>query len=419
MKKTNKRKVLLFLTIFLFLTICIFGLNNKMFATDNSGTSVESEEVKVATVNSIFDIKGINGEYRTSSENDNIYLPFFRNAVGRIEVDKEVGKLGMFSSSSTIDVNAPLKNIQFLFSSDTIRINADVEYCIAWSANDVVINSNISKNVIIFAGGTVTIGENAKINDDVIIVAKSVNIKGEINGSAIVSASSLNVSGNIKNDLRCEISTIELASNDNVKGNLYVNTYNKDLNIKDKYQNAIVNIKEKNKVSKSFGNILLKAVISSLAFTLIYLIVKKVSKGKVHEKMLSKAKNNTLFVVLSGAISLLAFPALFIFLLLISIMGLYMITVPVLVTYVAFLIVFVILSIYVVGSTIFEYTNKKYIKAEKLSIELIGIFFTFLSLNLICKIPTIGTYIYMAIVMIAIGIMIAYFLKKDKDIKEK
>ena len=135
--------------------------------------------------------------------------------------------------------------------------------------------------------------------------------------------------------------------------------------------------------------------------------------------MLSKAKNNTLFVVLSGAISLLAFPALFIFLLLISIMGLYMITVPVLVTYVAFLIVFVILSIYVVGSTIFEYTNKKYIKAEKLSIELIGIFFTFLSLNLICKIPTIGTYIYMAIVMIAIGIMIAYFLKKDKDIKEK
>lgn len=414
----KKKSMFLILTAVLFFSFCIFGLDNKAFAADNSAdTPATSEEVQIATVNSIFDIKGINGEYKTSSEKEDIYLPFFRNALGRIEVDKEIGKLGMISSSSTIDVNAPLKNIQFLFSSDTIRINSDVEYCIAWAANDVVINSSVKRNTIIFAGGTVTIDENAKLEDDVIIVAKSVNIKGSINESAIISASSLAVSGSVNKDLRCEIATIDLTGNDNVKGNLYINTYNKDLNVKEKYPNSIVNIKETKDRTKSFGNILLKAVISSLAFTLLYLIIKKVSKGKVHEKMLDKAKNNTLFVVLSGALSLLAFPALFVFLLLISFMGLYMITVPVLVIYTAFLIVFVMLSIYVVGSTTFEYTNKKYIKAEKLSIELVGIFFTFLSLNLLSKIPMVGTYIYMAIVMISVGIMIAYFFKKDKIAK--
>lgn len=249
-------------------------------------------------------------------------------------------------------------------------------------------------------------------------MAKDVNIKGKISKSAVISANSLNVSGSIEEDLRCEINTLDILGNDNVKGNLFVNTYNKELNIKDKYPNATVNVKEVKNVSKSFGNILLKAVISSLGFTLLYVIVKKITKGKAYEKMLDKAKNNTLFVVLSGAISILAFPALFVLLILLSVLGLHMITIPMAIVYMAFLIVFVMLSVYVIGCTIFEYTNKKYIKAEKLSLELVGVFFTFLSLNLICKIPKIGAYIYMAMVMIAVGIMIAYFLKGDNKTKE-
>lgn len=412
----KKRKYLLSILV-LFVFFSIFSVNNKIFAEEN--TNDNGEQTQIATVNSIFDIKGINGEYKTSSDASDIYLPFFRNAVGRIEVDKSIGKIGMLSSSSTIDVNEPLKNIQFLLSSDTIRINANMEYALIWAANDVVINSNIERNAVIFAGGTVTIEENVTIGDDVIIIANSVNIKGILKENAIISSSSVNVSGSIEKDLRCDISSIDISGNDNVKGKVYINTYNKNLDIKDKYKDAIVNIKEVKSAAKTFGNVLLKCVISSLAFTLLYLVVKKISKGKVYEKMFNKAKDNTLFVVLSGSIALLAFPAVFIFLILISILGLYMITVPILVIYLAFLIVFVMLSVYVIGSTIFEYINKKYIKAEKLSIELVGIFFTLLSLNLLCKIPKVGTYIYMAEIMIAVGIMIAYFLKKDKISKEQ
>lgn len=418
MKNNVKLKKISIFLIAIFSVVAIFSMNGKIFAANENSNEENTEQTRVATVNSIFDIKGTSGEYKTSSEDSNIYLPYLRNAAGRIVVDKSIDNIGILSSASTIDVNEPLKSLQFLISSDSVRINANLEYALVLSANDVVINSNIEKNALIFAGGTVTVDENATIGDDVIIVAKDVNIKGKISKSAVISANSLNVSGSIEEDLRCEINTLDISGNDNVKGNLFVNTYNKELNIKDKYPNATVNVKEVKNVSKSFGNILLKAVISSLGFTLLYIIVKKITKGKAYEKMLDKAKNNTLFVVLSGAISILAFPALFVLLILLSVLGLHMITIPVAVVYMAFLIVFVMLSVYVIGCTIFEYTNKKYIKAEKLSIELVGVFFTFLSLNLICKIPKIGTYIYMAMVMIAVGIMIAYFLKGDNKTKE-
>ena len=418
MKNNVKLKKISIFLIAIFSVVAIFSMNGKVFAANENSNEENTEQTRVATVNSIFDIKGTSGEYKTSSEDSNIYLPYLRNAAGRIVVDKSIDNIGVLSSASTIDVNEPLKSLQFLISSDSVRINANLEYALVLSANDVVINSNIEKNALIFAGGTVTVDENATIGDDVIIVAKDVNIKGKISKSAVISANSLNVSGSIEEDLRCEINTLDISGNDNVKGNLFVNTYNKELNIKDKYPNATVNVKEVKNVSKSFGNILLKAVISSLGFTLLYIIVKKITKGKAYEKMLDKAKNNTLFVVLSGSISILAFPALFVLLILLSVLGLHMITIPVAVVYMAFLIVFAMLSVYVIGCTIFEYTNKKYIKAEKLSIELVGVFFTFLSLNLICKIPKIGAYIYMAKVMIAVGIMIAYFLKGDNKTKE-
>ena len=418
MKNNVKLKKISIFLIAIFSVVAIFSMNGKIFAANENNNEENTEQTRVATLNSIFDIKGTSGDYKTSSEDSNIYLPYLRNAAGRIVVDKSIDNIGVLSSASTIDVNEPLKSLQFLISSDSVRINANLEYALVLSANDVVINSNIEKNALIFAGGTVTVDEKATIGDDVIIVAKDVNIKGKISKSAVISANSLNVSGSIEEDLRCEINTLDILGNDNVKGNLFVNTYNKELNIKDKYPNATVNVKEVKNVSKSFGNILLKAVISSLGFTLLYVIVKKITKGKAYEKMLDKAKNNTLFVVLSGAISILAFPALFVLLILLSVLGLYMITIPVAVVYMAFLIVFVMLSVYVIGCTIFEYTNKKYIKAEKLSLELVGVFFTFLSLNLICKIPKVGTYIYMAMVMIAVGIMIAYFLKSDNKTKE-
>ena len=301
-----------------------------------------------------------------------------------------------------------------MLSQDSIRYNQKVEYALALTSKDVVINQDIERNAIILAGGTVTIEENANINDDLIVLADSVNIKGKVNASCIITAGNIKISGEIKNDLRCETDNLEISGNENVKGKIYVKTYNKDLNIKDKYSDAIVKLQEKEDKAKSFGNVILKALITCLMYTIIYLIVKKITKGKAYEKMLDKAKNNTLFVVLSSTIFLLAFPVLSVFLLLFSFFGLYVITLPILIAYIAFLLIFVLLAKYIVGSTIFEYINKKYMKADKLFMELVGVYFTFLSLTLITKIPFIGAYIGMAFVMLSIGIVLTCILKKDK-----
>lgn len=413
MKINNKiRKSLIVLVAFLSISMLSFGGN--IFGAEQS----TNENNNVATFTSIFDVKGVNGEYKSSDEKNDITIPFFRSSSDKTTIDKSINKLGIISAAKTLEVNEPLKNIQALFASDTVRVNNTIEYGLIWSGNDVVINSNIERNAIIFAGGTITITENATIGDDVILIANGVNINGTIKESAIVSTSKLTVNGTIEKDLRCDVENIEISGNSNVKGNLYVGTYNKDVNIKDKYPNSILNVKEAKNASKTFGSILLRCVINCLLFTLIYLIVKKATKGKVYEKMINRAQNNILFIVLSSAILLLAFPVVIILLIVLSALGLYIVMIPLSIIYAAFLIVFWMLSIFIVGSTIFEYISKKYIKEEKLSIKLVGAFCTFLSLSLLTKIPTIGIYIYFAIVMISIGIVTACIFKKDKDSKK-
>lgn len=412
MIKIKKLNISLAITSVLLICFMILGCSSNVFAAqENTNTN----ETQTAIISSIFDVKGTNGEYKVSDEASDIYLPFFRNAVGRVVVDKSLDNIGIISSASTIDVNEPLKNIQFLFSSDSVRINNQMEYCLAWSGNDVVINSNVDRNMIIFAGGKITVSPEATIGDDVILVANSVDLKGTIKGSAVITAPQINLSGVVEEDLRCEVTSLDISSNDNIKGNIYINTYNKDINVKDKYPNAVVNVKEAVSATKTFGNVLLSSIITCLAFTLLYLIIKKVSKGKAYEKMLQKAKNNTLFVVLSGSIYILSFPAIFIFLIVISFFGIYMVTVPLLIIYTTFLIVFIMLATYILGSTIFEYMNKKYIKAKNLATELVGVFFTYLSLTLLTKIPTVGSYIAMAIMMLSVGLMFAYYFKKNKE----
>lgn len=410
MRRINLKAKIAFVAMILLCFVTLIG-GVHVFADETSDTKQEN---LVQNIDGIVDSEGKDGEYKLSSDKNEIYLPFFRAATGRIEIDKPINKLGFITTQQTIDVNSELKNIQFLLSQDSIRYNQKVEYALALTSKDVVINQDIERNAIILAGGTVTIEENANINDDLIVLADSVNIKGKVNASCIITAGNIKISGEIKNDLRCETDNLEISGNENVKGKIYVKTYNKDLNIKDKYSDAIVKLQEKEDKAKSFGNVILKALITCLMYTIIYLIVKKVTKGKAYEKMLDKAKNNTLFVVLSSTIFLLAFPVLSVFLLLFSFFGLYVITLPILIAYIAFLLIFVLLAKYIVGSTIFEYINKKYMKADKLFMELVGVYFTFLSLTLITKIPFIGTYLGMAFVMLSIGIVLTCILKKDK-----
>src|SRR5574344_2230273 len=321
MKKNKKIKSICWIIAIIMVSVQFFSLN-----TIYANTEENTENKSSVILNSIFDLKALSGEYKVSDEKSDIYLPFLRNTAEKIVIDKPIEKIGILSSGKTIEVNEQSKNLQFLFAKDTIRVNSNMEYTLIWSGNDVVINSDIARNSIIFAGGDITIGENANIGDDAIFVANSVNIKGKINGSALVTSPKINISGSIEKDLRCDTDDIDISSNDNIKGNILVNTYNKNINLKDKYSNAVINIKESNKDSNGFGKILIQILINCLMYTLLYFIIKKISKGKLYEYMLNKSKNNIIFIIISSAVCLLAFPLIFILLIILSIVGLYIVT---------------------------------------------------------------------------------------------
>ena len=176
MRRINLKAKIAFVAMILLCFVTLIG-GVHVFADETSDTKQEN---LVQNIDGIVDSEGKDGEYKLSSDKNEIYLPFFRAATGRIEIDKPVNKLGFCTTQQTIDVNSELKNIQFLLSQDSIRYNQKVEYALALTSKDVVINKDIERNAIILAGGTVTIEENANVNDDLIVLADTVNIKGKV-----------------------------------------------------------------------------------------------------------------------------------------------------------------------------------------------------------------------------------------------
>ena len=76
MKNNVKLKKISIFLIAIFSVVAIFSMNGKIFAANENNNEENTEQTRVATVNSIFDIKGTNGDYKTSSEDSNIYLPY-------------------------------------------------------------------------------------------------------------------------------------------------------------------------------------------------------------------------------------------------------------------------------------------------------------------------------------------------------
>ena len=67
MRNSVKLKKISIFLIALFSVIAIFSMNGKIFAANENSNEENTEQTRVATVNSIFDIKGTTGDYKTSS----------------------------------------------------------------------------------------------------------------------------------------------------------------------------------------------------------------------------------------------------------------------------------------------------------------------------------------------------------------
>ena len=406
-----KRNIVMIIIAFVFVMSVGLFFNN-VDATESNmiePRGVESQE-------GIFDTKATEGIYKASEDKFN-YLPYIRFVTDRIVIDKELTGLGTLFSLSNIEVNAPVSGLQVMFANDTVRVNSNMEYGVIFGANNVVIDGTIDKDIIVFGGNSVTISENAILNSNIICYTDTLNINGKVKGNVLGASNNVKVEGIVEKDLRVQTTNIDVKDENVILGNIYVESYN-DVNIKDMYPNAMVK-KIEVEDNKFSYDVVMNSIITCLLFTLIYLVIDRKTKGKIYENLSTRVKENLLFVILSGSLMILALPAVILILAMLSAFGLHAVTLPLLLIYIGGLLVVGLLSTLIVGSLLANYMSKNYFKDKSKALNAIGAFFVFLSLNILTKLQYIGVYVTMTLVLLSVGIVMAYIFKKNNKIVSK
>lgn len=384
----------------------IFTLIMSIFSVGVNAQSIKSDE-------GLFDVEMAEGVYKYS-ENEDIYLPFIRFATDRILVDKNLTGFGTSFSAGSIEVNSDIEGMQILFAGDSIRVNNKMEYGVLFATTNATISSEIEKSLIVFAGEKITITEDAKIKGDIICFGSDLEVNGVVEGSIIGACDKVTVNGAIEKDLRVETSNIDLKENA-IKGKLYVETYNSELRLPSTYENGKLNLLFEQEEKGFDFSIIYMAVITAAVFTLIYFLINKISKDNIIEKGIDKVKSNPIVVVLSGSISLMIIPAVVIILTILSAIGLYMVAIPAMIIYLAFTLVVSLLSTLIVGTLISEYmSNSKYLKDKGTKTKYLFAFIMFMVLYVFARLPYIGGYVTVLLVMIAIGSALCMIFCKSK-----
>ena len=421
----SKRKIWLAVTVCLVLLLFLFGQVKATNAeepvavteqtpVDEQTTTNTQGQNQVVTSQGVFDAKFVNGVLKFSEDSIS-YLPYIRYAADRILVDNPVAKAGLMFSGKSIEVNAPTQGLQVIFATDTVRINSEMEKAIILGGGNVTIDSHITSGLVIFAGSDVVISENAVIDGDIVCYAGSkLEVKGQVKGSVMGATPTVNITGKVDNDVRVNVSQMTVSSKEAIGKNVFVETYNKDIAIKEMFPNAQVVVLEKTKANSNMANIILSAITTCLVFTLMYILIQRNNKGAWLQKTTNKIKSNALFMLLSGVIILLAIPLIVSILVLFAVAGLSVVAIPALIFYAAFLIIVGMLSTFIVGCLVFSYMKERYLKDNSVGYDIVGAFVTFLTLYVLARVPYIGGFVSVALVMIACGIVFTMLCKKAK-----
>lgn len=424
LKKNLGVSIILCLMVNVFFLNTVFATQttneiDKSLTQEENKIEVKSEVVPLNTDDNILDIKAKDNVYRFSEDEKDIYLPYIRYSSDRIIMDKEIAKIGAVFSAKSIEVDSPIQKSQVLIASDSVRLNAKMEQPIIFTGNDVVIDSEITGTAIIFSSNNITITENGKIGEDVICFSNKLIMKGQIDGSLIgFFSEGVDISGTIKKDLRINTSQINISGNENIRGNVLIQTDNENLNIKNNYPNAIIKVLEKETNKFNIVNIVLKGITNCLVFTLIYVLLCKYLKNNRVGQSLEKIKKHFVFVIISGVVILIAMPLIFVLIILLIAFGLEILAIPLFIFYFGFVLVFSMLSTFVVGSFSFSYIKEKYLKNNNLGYDIIGAFVSFMTLYTLSNLPYISAFVSVLLVMISNGIIFTLIFKKSKEITQ-
>ena len=397
-----KKKLLSILAIFV---IAIFAV-----VSVNAATDEENKENDF----SLFNVNSFSEVYKLSEQNGKIDIPFINIFSKGATYDKIVKHPGISIGSSTIDVNEKLEGLQLIISNDMISIKGEVENVIIFGKN-VVVEGSISGDSVIFSEN-VTVTEKGKIASDVVIISNELEISGTVEGNliAVVSGKS-KINGTINGEYRTITGSIDV-ENSNIKGNVYIKTNADTSKVLEKYKNATI-VAIKNEDSKDTGkeilDIVIKGIITVVIYTLVcFLITKK--DNNIVAKMTNKFKEHTVYGIIMACIYLFVSLILPVILILLAVAGLGIVAWPILIVYLAILLISLSMSTLIVGMIIYEALKDK-IEKYKLP-AMAGIFIVLFVLS---NIPAISHYALTTINLVSLAAIITLLTKRKNKKEEK
>lgn len=372
--------------------------------------------VNAATEYNFIDLQAYSNIYKMSEESD-VSLPFVKIFADKATYDKNVTKSGLSIASKGINMSQSIQGIQAVFSNDTVLIDGSLEYGIIFATN-VEITGTIEKDVLIFAE-SVFITESAKIGGDVVIMANTVDLKGNVAGNFIADSSNMTMQGTVGKDFRVCSESMEFGEA-KVGQNIYIET-NSEIDLSDKYENAVVNkiqtrvVSEAEKRQQNLNKIY-KCVIAVALFTVTNMIIKKINPN-VFANMMNKFKEHSSYAIIVGVLLLVTIPIVVMLLLLLSAFGLYSVTMPLFVAYIALIILVISLAKFITGSVIYEYVKDK-LKVDTRLKEVSTLIGIYAGIYILCNIPYISNIMTMATILISAGIVMTAITKKNRTKKD-
>lgn len=374
----------------------------------------------------MFDSGFFNKAYRLSKESE-IDLPFLNFFEKSATYDKRVTHSGISFGQSTIDIDEKMEGMHLIFSQDMVTVKGEIEHGIVYGKN-IVIEGKILNDTILM-GDTVKITENAVIEKDIIVVSPNFTMSGIIKGNLIAATNTAVINGTIEKDLRIETANIDI-ENSIINDEVYLSVpEGTNINkIKEKYPAASINvistISEQEDVKltgEEIMNVVLDGLKVVIVYTLVSMLLVKKEKG-ITTKMTARFLEHSTFGIFASVGAFALSILIIILLAFLGFIGYGVLAWPLLIVYIAVLLLSLSICQLVVGLVLYEVLKKK-IGKYKLP-ALIGIFGIIYSLT---KLPGVAPYMVIAINVLSLAIVITYMFKKEEtsyflesiEVKEK
>lgn len=382
--------------------ISIIAILLCFFTFVNVEANSESNFIDMQTYTSIYKL----------SEQSDVQLPFVKFFNEKASFDKELDKSGLTIAAKAVEITDEVNGLQTIIASDTVDIKGSMEYAAIFASN-VVISGTIEKDIFVFAE-SIFITDTANILGDIVLMSGTAEMEGTVQGNLIGNTTEFLMKGNIGKDFRLRSESLVFEETD-IKGDIYIETES-DLDISEKYQNAVVNKINNNVVNEvekknQIDNTVISVITAVILFTLLNMLVKKI-KPELFTNLANKLKAHSSFAIIGGVLFLITIPAVSILAFISSMVGLGVVTTPLFVVYIAIVVVVIALSKFIVGSTIYELLKEKMKVDNKLK-EVGAKLSIFTILYIICYIPHIAWFMTMATVLLSAGIVVTGTIKKQ------